>query len=79
MADEPVAVGPDVVVFGVLCEHVHEEIGFCCWKSGEMLLGRHDYLAVVPVRVVSSTILWKYGVRKIGMKSRGHVPYLVVL
>ena len=29
MSDEPLAVGPDVVVLGVFGEHAGEECGFC--------------------------------------------------
>ena len=45
VADEPLAVGPDVVVFGVFGEHAGEEGEFGGWEGGD---GGHDYLAVVP-------------------------------
>ena len=45
MPDEPLAVGPDVVVFGVFSEHAGEEGEFASGEGGEV----GDYcLAVVP-------------------------------
>ena len=46
MPDQPLAIGPDVVVFGVFGEHTGEECGFCGRYGGDM---GHDDLAVVPV------------------------------
>ena len=45
MADEPGAVGPDVVVFGVFGEHAGEEAEFRGGEGGEV--GCYG-LAVVP-------------------------------
>ena len=47
VGDEPLAVGPDVVVLGVFGEHAAEEGELEGREGGEL---RHDGLAVVPVR-----------------------------
>ena len=46
VGDEPLPVGPDVVVLGVFGEHAAEEGELVRWKEGEL---GHDGLAVVPV------------------------------
>ena len=47
VGDEPLPVGPDVVVLGVFGEHAGEEGELVGWQGGEL---RHDGLAVVPAR-----------------------------
>ncbi len=39
------AVGPNMIIFGVLGEHEGEEFGFCGRYGGDV---GHDHLAVVP-------------------------------
>lgn len=39
MADEPVAVGPDVVVFGILGEHVVQKVQLFGWEMWEVSSG----------------------------------------
>lgn len=46
-ADEPLAVGPDVVVFGVFAEDFVEEGGF---RGRELIDLGHDDLTMVPER-----------------------------
>lgn len=48
MPDKPLAVGPDVVVFGIFGKHAGKECSFCRGYGGDV---GHDYLAVVPVQV----------------------------
>ena len=45
VTDQPLAVGPHVVVFGVFGEHLGEEGEFGGRYGGDV---GHDYLAVVP-------------------------------
>ena len=47
VADEPLSVGPDVVVFGVFGEHAGQEGELGWWEGGEL---GHDDLAMVPER-----------------------------
>ena len=50
VAHQPLAVGPDVVVFGILVEHLGEEGEFGGGDGGDF---GHGYLAVVPVGRIS--------------------------
>lgn len=45
VTDQPLAIGPDVVVFDILGEHVAEEVNLISWQSRDV---RHHYLAVMP-------------------------------
>lgn len=47
VADEPLAVGPDVVILGVFREHAGEEREFGGRERGEMA---HECLTVMPER-----------------------------
>ena len=50
MSDEPLAVGPNVIILDIFGEHAGEEIGFGGRHGGDM---GHDHLAVVPARSVN--------------------------
>lgn len=71
VTDQPLPVGPDVVVFGVFGEHAGEEGEFGGGERGEM---GHERLAVMPESL---------GRRAFDAKNnwsrKGVSPYLVVL
>lgn len=61
MSDQPLPVGPDVVVFGVAAEHGGEEGEFGGGEGGDV---GHYCLAVVPVLLELSRRLGLDGVRR---------------
>ena len=70
--DEPLPVGPDVVIFAILFEHEAEEGELVGGDGGDW---GHDYLAVVPVEGKSGLLGSEVG-RLEGMDI--DEPYLVI-